>query len=432
MYFKGDVVTIEWLIPRTTRTLVAADFDVYVHHPVQSPYIEAALTFFSAPTEATDGLASYDLTLDSGGVYQVELSSGTADDSLVCDIQTFFVQSDLRYAGRPGADPYDALTSFRRTYEMGPARAAPEQGVVSPDVMMALPKDVATDGNGNWVIVGSKGIEVPVASIMYSANGKDWTEAVLPDFTITPQLVGTDGAGTWLAFAGGPVLRSVDNGATWAVVGSIPNVSPFGVHHLKWLPSANAFVHVQYASAYYSTDLGATWTIASGINNGGGAHKAMAISDTHAILYSDNGVAFYASDNAGLWQGVSGEPIVTTRAGDYANGLYVFGNNNGDSVITSSGNGSGMTVHDIDPASIDAVFHLFWNHVDAEWIASTHLHNDIWYRSPDAINWTKIVEGDWFGFPHSERSASSPYGYVVICNLDNLGRKPVLYKRANI
>ena len=96
--------------------------------------------------------------------------------------------------------------------------AATDQDDLSRDPEDRYP-DIATDGQGVWVAVWRKDVDVPNDRILVSRsidNGATWSAVTpLPSTSVGPRpRVGTDGLGNWLILAD-LCLDSADSGATW-------------------------------------------------------------------------------------------------------------------------------------------------------------------------------------------------------------------------
>lgn len=82
MYLLNSPTTIEWVLGVTSNTLLFSDLNLIVTDPAgQSEFLTSPIAEedFIAPTNLVKGLASYVITPDSEGFWQVRVVTGTAD-----------------------------------------------------------------------------------------------------------------------------------------------------------------------------------------------------------------------------------------------------------------------------------------------------------------------------------------------------------------
>ena len=86
MYLLNTATTIEWVLGRTPNTLLFSDINLIVTNPdgnvvfLTSPIAEVD---FTAPTELTQGEASYTFTPTLEGLWTVFMVTGTSDSHKV-------------------------------------------------------------------------------------------------------------------------------------------------------------------------------------------------------------------------------------------------------------------------------------------------------------------------------------------------------------
>lgn len=81
MYIINTEIEVNWLIPATVNTYLYTDFDVVIRQPDGiNDYYEAAIAEadYIAPTDSTNGGASFKITPDKLGVWVVVLSVGNS------------------------------------------------------------------------------------------------------------------------------------------------------------------------------------------------------------------------------------------------------------------------------------------------------------------------------------------------------------------
>lgn len=157
----------------------------------------------------------------------------------------------------------------------------------------------------------------------FSVDNTVWTETNLTSIIGDLRDVSSNGASVWLS-VGDEVLRSIDNGLSWA------NVSPSGLDALQavlftgtasnWVAVGGSFD----AEAYYSTDGGATWT-ASTLPASQNPLHALAVDSAGnllavgeggtALLSMDQGQTFSALASVDLSQDLNG--VVSTGADEW-------------------------------------------------------------------------------------------------------------------
>lgn len=107
---------------------------------------------------------------------------------------------------------------------------------------------IATDGNGMWLKGNKRSTD----------NGVTWSATNLP-FSLTK--AATDGNGVWIAtVAGGSTWRSLDNGATWSIVGGTTAQIGRQIGGVATNKSGVWIVTGYSGKTIRSTDNGLTWT----------------------------------------------------------------------------------------------------------------------------------------------------------------------------
>ncbi len=277
---------------------------------------------------------------------------------------------------------------------------APQQSVS----LSATIQDVATDGNGNWVVVGFNGGN---GAYYYSSDKVNWTLWGLASGTAIS--VDTDGLGNWVAMnSSGQIYRSTDNGQNWTFRPS-PSIS--GATIVFYHPAAGAFIAVGNGSTNnkISTDGGDTWSALT-ITGASGTYKAVAVSPTRATIAGDNGVS-RTSDDGTTWSS-GGVPVQTIRGGDFGNGDFVFVGNSGSAYDSPTGNSS-WTTTDIEAGNNNAHEFVLYLESENRWL-SCNAFTDDWFESTDLSSWSPITSGDFFGNPRGNKGAVDSNGYVVV------------------
>ncbi|WP_312723968.1 WD40/YVTN/BNR-like repeat-containing protein [Stutzerimonas kunmingensis] len=155
---------------------------------------------------------------------------------------------------------------------------------------------VATDGEGTWIVGGRNG------SISRSVdNGATW--AVISGIgTATFTGLSAGGNGVWVIIAGSSAYRSTDNGATWTSVTTGLTGATYGV--------ASDGNGVWVAGGYNggmarSTDNGLTWGL---VSSGIGANQIYAVDTDRAGIWvagGQNGIMARSTDNGATWSSVT-------------------------------------------------------------------------------------------------------------------------------
>lgn len=285
---------------------------------------------------------------------------------------------------------------------------------------MTTPRDVATDGNGNWVIVGADNSN---ASVHISNDRLNWTEgsfvgspASVPPFGIVPLSVATDKAGNWILMTGDRerVYKSTDNGATWYRVVS-PAPLTYSLDNVFYAPGAGAFF-ILGGSYLKSTDGGDTWVefFALGPGHGlNGNYKTSAVSSTRAVVNGGNARDDYTDDgNTWFDAGMSG-------AGHYGGwyeptvGIYALTNTIGEVSWSLTGGGS-WNVEDIDISLTNDHKFIIFSPQDNKWITSNNITGN-WYKSTDStpVTWELQTEG-FDGVSYALKGDADASHYVAV------------------
>lgn len=210
-------------------------------------------------------------------------------------------------------------------------------------------QDVATDGSGNWVVVGTLGqvstsandgtswtLRASVGSTFNAVttnktgawvgvgnsfiatstnNGSNWTTRTAPSAVYFD--VETDGAGVWIAVGNnGVISRSTDNGVTWTAVTSGTSASVVRVA----TDGAGVWVAVGSFGYLRSADNGLTWSLISSTTQQNVIHY----NANSGIWVSTNARSL---DNGFTWDtGISTSKSNGTRMVSNANGVYLQAN----------------------------------------------------------------------------------------------------------
>ena len=280
---------------------------------------------------------------------------------------------------------------------VAPAAASGQQTVTLDSVTST--RDVATDGNGNWIIVGVGGAD-------YSTDKINWTGTAF-SFPSAPRTVASDGAGNWvIADINGGVYTSTDNGVNWTARTTAAGASTLYVTYHAG--PDKFYVTGPGTDHQVSADSGVTWSSMAIPNSdyiisvSNGARMVIA-GDSGYSKYTDDGVTW---TNAGL-------PLQGMEYGEYATGTFAIVNTSG--LYNHGTTGSSWTINvDIDGAIGIKHSLIFYIENESRWITGNI--NGEWYESTNIPGaWTKILSGDFFGTPFGVEVARDATGYVMLC-----------------
>lgn len=345
MFIVNNPVTVRWEIEPTDTPLEEADYDISVITPtVKGSYTDAGVTNFQAPTALKSGNIEYTLTAKYVGRYTLHLTTGTGLSHTVIDKQRLHVFSEVpplqnslkAWASRAIATDSVTITSERSVFAFA-----------------TDPIDIATDGNGNWVILCKFG------RVYYTSDLINFTLAVSPVSSVEPQSIATDGNGRWLAFGQGGATRwtSDDNGVTW-----IERWDGAGgwnsVGFSKWSPVTQKFYTNGQNQSRYSLDGEDPWVLVTTNNN---APRFFLHTPTQLWM-------------AG-WSGVGNGRWSWTTSNISWNIEDDFPNTNGfDEVPGQDGDwGNGIFVVAAGTAGLE---YRYWVHQGVGWDVGTHLRYD--------------------------------------------------------
>jgi hypothetical protein len=268
--------------------------------------------------------------------------AGSTD--LATDGQGVWVSVWITSDATLGVTAGQTSVAFSRSIDDGETWSAPQ--LIRPEIMTSAPDyletDIATDGQGNWIVSHSAATYSPVASgvVQISASSDDgatWGAPVTMYSSATRYnayaRIESDGAGTWIvvwdahddSIAGGGTgwsgvafRRSTDGGATWSPAARLNNVSSLdgGVPAIAW--GSNGTWGVVWRDWDYilqfvrSTDNGQTWSAQTPL--GGGVRMSLA-SDGQGrwVAVSENLVKidiWQSTDDGMTWQLRGGVPEV--------------------------------------------------------------------------------------------------------------------------
>jgi hypothetical protein len=120
-----------------------------------------------------------------------------------------------------------------------------------------VPIDIATDGQGNWVVVCA------LNNIYYSDDAINWTKATtVPASSTFLNSVASNRSGIWVALGIGrdTIFTSDDNGDTWVEIFDDPNFNANGVTNVLWSRSADTFFTNGQQQSWQSADGTLPWT----------------------------------------------------------------------------------------------------------------------------------------------------------------------------
>jgi len=119
MYIAGTEITISWIIPPSVSPLAATDYDIrFFPADLNETYTDGAIVNYVYPSEFYSGSIQYVFTPLYVGLYQVYLTTGTADSYQVLDRKTFWC-----FEGAPQVEP--SLDAISPGSTSGPLWVAP-------------------------------------------------------------------------------------------------------------------------------------------------------------------------------------------------------------------------------------------------------------------------------------------------------------------
>jgi hypothetical protein len=119
MYIAGTEITITWIIPPSVDPLNAIDYDIrFFPADLNETYTDGAIVNYIYPSEFYSGSIQYVFTPLYVGLYQVYLTTGTADSYQVLDRKTFWC-----FEGAPQVEP--SLDAISPGSTSGPLWVAP-------------------------------------------------------------------------------------------------------------------------------------------------------------------------------------------------------------------------------------------------------------------------------------------------------------------
>lgn len=406
MYIQGLVIGLKWILPPTNLVFDWANVHIKIIGPdknvEQIIWIDAADSPIDAslmPTATAYGYVVHNFIPNSSGLYQLELLQGSPNLYSTREVFNLYVHPRWATAEAVvtpaimqslGTQPYTGNTQYT---EYASA--------------IANPMDVASNGQGRWVMVGYDALNN--AQVMRSDSGVIW------DFPDQPaaapaniNFVASNRSGLWIATSGLVILKSDDDGVTWTNEGSASGI----IIDAKYCPSVGKLaVFVQDGYFYDSLFDGTTWLSHGGTNQ---QFQALAISPEYAISAGLTSITRYFTDDLTVWTDLAGSPLNTAiYGGDYGNGYYAFVDSTGQCHFCTDPLGTWTTV-DIDPGKTDLHDYLIWLDIDQRWITCNSVDNT-WYQSTDLLNWSLITTGELSGQTARIRSGHSENtGYVLI------------------
>ncbi len=213
-------------------------------------------------------------------------------------------------------------------------------------------------GKGKFVAVGYAGNGLPYSPIATSTDGFHWTitnSGTAEDY----ESIATDSNGTFVAVSDyGRVLRSTDNGVTWATNTPAPGLATNGLNYVAYINSQ--FVAVGYGGAVIYSANGASWSDASytadsgsaffGVTYGSGGYVLSGVDVNYNTLLRKR-----ASLTSGSWAAPATPPpsVAYGYYGGlpvaYANGNYLafYNDTNNEGFLFTSSDGNTWTQNDL-------------------------------------------------------------------------------------
>jgi hypothetical protein len=411
-YLVNQQVAVTWKLDPSSNTVVASDFEVEIVTPSGVTFTEDNLSSFTAPTPSASGEAVLNFTPVEPGRHVLRLVSGVAGIYAQFDRMYIYAINEDRTILNFG----DGSSSLINTHQVRlhfPYVPGPNSLNLSDFSIHAY--DFYSEANQGVVVVG-RHLTTSAFRILYSADGFNWNLASTPAVTDSGLYVGYYN-GRWLCVSSNKVVyESINSGATWTAIGNLPVIGSLSLSgNLDYSIYAGGWWLVSGNNIYFSSDNGVNW---SHTTQGGTAH-AFAVETPHnrVIRYDDNGGAYYL-DTDGNWWGVTNEPIATTRAGNFKDGVFIFGNNSGFITYSSGYTGGPWATYDTDPTRTGAIEELIYDSYFDKWMYYNSIQQ-VWREAPDYVSgttWSDITEGPLFDrrIINPVRARSSDWGWGVL------------------
>jgi hypothetical protein len=172
---------------------------------------------------------------------------------------------------------------------------------------------------GGWYVARENG-----ANIWRTQDGVNWSSLEVAFGIMLSELGYADGV--WLAVASNKIYRSIDNGASWTLAGTMPAAGG------SLLKTGGVWLALNGTTVYRSSDNGSTWTSVST-----GALQSlndMTVGGGVIVAVGNSGEVVSSSDGGASWTRRTSGKTANLLSIAYGNGRYVAVGNSGV-VLTS-------------------------------------------------------------------------------------------------
>ena len=162
-----------------------------------------------------------------------------------------------------------------------------------------------TDGGGSWTHLDDFMANLAVSSLVAHPTTPNTIYAATGEYTGSNLASGNQGAG---------VFKSTDGGTSWSQIASTADSNWYYTNRLAIHPtSADTLLAATWAGIFKTTDGGAHWThpLPSGVITDVDLDP---VNGGNAIAGSYGGVAYFSTDGGGSWQLATGLPAASAKA----------------------------------------------------------------------------------------------------------------------
>jgi len=330
------------------------------------------------------------------------------------------IDTETAYIDAPGFDTTDMFLNctslvapdgaaqlairFADVY-VNPGACTSQQILTAP---MTNPRDIATDGNGTWVMIGVNGINDASATAIQDKTV--WAFNAQP-FNAFPVAIETDSQGAWVVVDEiGDVWNSTNAGQTWQFRTS---TSISTLKDIIYHSSVGKFYIVgDGVSGFESSDGGVTWaSFTLGTTSGG-------VGATDGTQVTVAGVLISKTTSNGVLWTSSGLPSGTMAAAWYGDGHFVFTSTSPPLVHWNTTGTGSWTSTDPDGTSTTPLAGIFYIESESRWVTVDTSNN--WYESTNLTSWSEITSGDFSGKVGGEKVAADEWGYILLQSDNNL------------
>jgi hypothetical protein len=175
------------------------------------------------------------------------------------------------------------------------------------------------ENGGGWYVARESG-----ANIWRTQDGVNWSSVQVASGITLSEMGYADGV--WLAVASNKVYRSIDNGASWTLAGTMPGSGG------SLLKSGGVWLALNGTTVYRSSDNGSMWTSVS--TGAAQSLKDMTVGGGVIVAVGNSGEVISSSDGGASWTRRTSGKTTNLLSIAYGNGRYVAVGNSGV-VLTS-------------------------------------------------------------------------------------------------